>query len=110
MIKNENDLLGLFIENMNENNRIDLVKMIELSELDDTSFIKLNGILKEKGYIDMPDLEFAYVTSLGKANYIPKENKIKKTLYNSSKLTLENIIKIIVALVIAALTCCFGFQ
>lgn len=104
MIQNENDLLGLFIENMDDNNRISLVKMIELSELDHSSFIALNKKLEQKKYIDMPDLESAYVTSLGKANYIPKENKIKKTLYNSSKFTLERIIDIIVGVAIGIIT------
>lgn len=109
------EVLKAIVECKRPNNSVDYNDVMEMLNIDDNT---LSHFLKEfsaKGYI-YQTLENMEITSLGFSVYedlMPKE-KIKKSFFDFSKLSLKaffrTIVEIAVALLVAYLVYHFGWQ
>lgn len=108
MIKNENDLLCLLIENKNFDNSCNHIIALNKSHLDIDSYSLLCKNLISKGYINQ-DLEFVYITQLGLNNYIsPKRQKINSFLSFLNHHLLEIVLGVIITVVSAIILFAIG--
>lgn len=90
-IQNKNDLLGLLIQNAT-NDFMNQYELLQLSGLDHQTYNYYVKSLKSESLVDT-DLSNIYLTDLGKNSYVSKQDKVKKSLFNFSKLSLKFIIK-----------------
>lgn len=111
-IQNENDLLGLLIQNA-VNDFMNQYDLLQLSGLDHQTYNYYVKSLKSRSLVNT-DLANIYLTDLGKNNYVSKREKVKKSLFNFSKLSLKSafntFVEIAVALLIAFLIWHFGWN
>ncbi len=111
-IQNENDLLGLLIQNAT-NDCMNQYDFLQLSGLDYQTYVFYVKSLKSGSLVDT-DLANIYLTDLGKNTYVSKQDKVKKSLFNFSKLSLKSafntFVEIAVALLIAFLIWYFGWN
>lgn len=111
-IQNENDLLGLLIQNA-INDFMNQYDLLQLSGLDHQTYNYYVKSLKSRSLVNT-DLANIYLTDLGKNNYVSKREKVKKSLFNFSKLSLKSafntFVEIAVALLIAFLIWHFGWN
>lgn len=111
-IQNENDLLGLLIQNAT-NDCMNQYGLLQLSGLDHQTYVSYVKSLKSGSLVDT-DLANIYLTDLGKNTYVSKQDKVKKSLFNFSKLSLKSafntFVEIAVALLIAFLIWHFGWN
>ena len=111
-IQNENDLLGLLIQNAT-NDCMNQYDLLQLSGLDYQTYNFYVKSLKSQNLVNT-DLLDIYLTDLGKINYVSKREKVKKSLFNFSKLSLKSafntFVEIAVALLIAFLIWHFGWN
>lgn len=111
-IQNENDLLGLLIQNAT-NDFMNQYDLLQLSGLDHQTYNYYVKSLKSGSLVDT-DLANIYLTDLGKNSYVSKQDKIKKSFFDFSKLSLKSafnkFIEIAVALLIAFLIWHFGWN
>ena len=91
LIQNENDLLGLLIQNAT-NDCMNQYDLLQLSGLDYQTYNFYVKSLKSQNLVNT-DLSDIYLTDLGKINYVSKREKVKKSLFDFSKLSLKFIIK-----------------
>ena len=112
LIQNENDLLGLLIQNA-INDFMNQYDLLQLSGLDHQTYNYYVKSLNSKGLV-VTDLANIYLTDLGKNSYVSKQDKAKKSLFNFSKLSLKSafntFVEIAVALLIAFLIWHFGWN
>ena len=102
LIQNENDMLGLLIQNA-INDFMNQYDLLQLSGLDYQTYNYYVKSLNSKGLVDT-DLANIYLTDLGKNSYVSKQDKVKKSLFNFSKLSLKFIIKTSLGIGVALLT------
>ena len=102
LIQNENDLLGLLIQNAT-NDFMNQYELLQLSSLDHQTYNYYVKSLNSKGLVDT-DLANIYLTDLGKNSYVSKQDKVKKSLFDFSKLSLKFIIKTSLGIGVALLT------
>ena len=102
LIQNENDLLGLLIQNAT-NDFMNQYELLQLSSLDHQTYNYYVKSLNSKGLVDT-DLANIYLTDLGKNSYVSKQDKVKKSLFDFSKLSLKFIIKTSLGMGVALLT------
>lgn len=111
-IQNENDLLDLLIQNAT-NDCMNQYDLLQLSGLDYQTYNFYVKSLKSKNLVNA-DLSDVYLTDLGKSSYVPKQEKVKKSLFNFSKLSLKSafntFVEIAIALLIAFLIWHFGWN
>ena len=111
-IQNENDLLGLLIQNAT-NDFMNQYDLLQLSGLDYQTYNFYVKSLKSQNLVNT-DLSDIYLTDLGKSSYVSKREKVKKSLFDFSKLSLKSafnkFIEIAVALLIAFLIWRFGWN
>ena len=111
-IQNENDLLGLLIQNAT-NDFMNQYDLLQLSGLDHQTYNYYVKSLKSGSLVDT-DLANIYLTDLGKNSYVSKQDKIKKSFFDFSKLSLkftfESFLEIAVALLTAFLIWYFGWN
>ena len=111
-IQNENDLLGLLIQNAT-NDCMNQYDLLQLSGLDYQTYNFYVNSLKSQNLVNA-DLSDIYLTDLGKSSYFPKREKVKKSLFNFSKLSLKSAFntftEIAIALLIAFLIWHFGWN
>lgn len=111
-IQNKNDLLGLLIQNAT-NDFMNQYDLLQLSGLDYQTYNFYVKSLKSQNLVNT-DLSDIYLTDLGKSIYVSKREKVKKSLFNFSKLSLKSafnkFIEIAVALLIAFLIWHFGWN
>lgn len=112
LIQNENDLLGLLIQNA-VNDFMNQYDLLQLSGLDHQTYNYYVKSLKSRSLVNT-DLANIYLTDLGKNSYVSKQDKVKKSLFNFSKLSLKSafntFVEIAVALLIAFLIWHFGWN
>lgn len=112
LIQNENDLLGLLIQNA-INDFMNQYDLLQLSGLDHQTYNYYVKSLKSRSLVNT-DLANIYLTDLGKNSYVSKQDKAKKSLFNFSKLSLKSafntFVEIAVALLIAFLIWHFGWN
>lgn len=112
LIQNENDLLGLLIQNA-INDFMNQYDLLQLSGLDHQTYNYYVKSLKSRSLVNT-DLANIYLTDLGKNSYVSKRDKVKKSLFNFSKLSLKSafntFVEIAVALLIAFLIWHFGWN
>ena len=112
LIQNENDLLGLLIQNAT-NDFMNQYDLLQLSGLDHQTYNYYVKSLNSKGLV-VTDLANIYLTDLGKNSYVSKQDKAKKSLFDFSKLSLKSafntFVEIAVALLIAFLIWHFGWN
>lgn len=112
LIQNENDLLGLLIQNAT-NDFMNQYDLLQLSCLDHQTYNYYVKSLKSKSLVDT-DLANIYLTDLGKNSYISKETQTRKSLFDFSKLSLkftfETFLEIAVTLLTAFLVWYFGWN
>lgn len=101
-IQNENDLLGLLIQNAT-NDFMNQYELLQLSGLDHQTYNYYVKSLKSESLVDT-DLANIYLTDLGKNSYVSKQDKVKKSLFDFSKLSLKFIIKTSLGIGVALLT------
>lgn len=101
-IQNKNDLLGLLIQNAT-NDFMNQYELLQLSGLDHQTYNYYVKSLNSKGLVDT-DLANIYLTDLGKNSYVSKQDKVKKSLFDFSKLSLKFIIKTSLGIGVALLT------
>ena len=101
-IQNENDLLGLLIQNA-INDFMNQYDLLQLSGLDHQTYNYYVKSLNSKGLV-VTDLANIYLTDLGKNSYVSKQDKAKKSLFDFSKLSLKFIIKTSLGIGVALLT------
>ena len=102
LIQNENDMLGLLIQNA-INDFMNQYDLLQLSGLDYQTYNYYVKSLNSKGLVDT-DLANIYLTDLGKNFYVSKQDKVKKSLFDFSKLSLKFIIKASLGIGVALLT------
>lgn len=102
LIQNENDMLGLLIQNA-INDFMNQYDLLQLSGLDYHTYNYYVKSLNSKGLVDT-DLANIYLTDLGKNSYVSKQDKVKKSLFDFSKLSLKFIIKTSIGIGVALLT------
>lgn len=102
LIQNENDMLGLLIQNA-INDFMNQYDLLQLSGLDYQTYNYYVKSLNSKGLVDT-DLANIYLTDLGKNSYVSKQDKVKKSLFDFSKLSLKFIIKTSLGIGVALLT------
>lgn len=102
LIQNENDLLGLLIQNA-VNDFMNQYDLLQLSGLDHQMYNYYVKSLKSRSLVNT-DLANIYLTDLGKSNYVSKREKAKKSLFDFSKLSLKFIIKTSLGIGVALLT------
>lgn len=102
LIQNENDMLGLLIQNA-INDFMNQYDLLQLSGLDYQTYNYYVKSLNSKGLVDT-DLANIYLTDLGKNSYVSKQDKVKKSLFDFSKLSLKFIIKTSIGIGVALLT------
>lgn len=111
-IQNENDLLGLLIQNA-INDFMNQYDLLQLSGLDHQTYNYYVKSLKSRSLVNT-DLANIYLTDLWKNNYVSKREKVKKSLFNFSKLSLKSafntFVEIAVAILIAFLIWHFGWN
>mgnify|MGYP007055786433 FL=1 len=111
-IQNENDLLDLLIQNAT-NDCMNQYDLLQLSGLDYQTYNFYVNSLKSQNLVNA-DLSDIYLTDLGKSNYISKREKVKKSLFDFSKLSLKSVfnkfIEIAGALLVAFLSWHFGWN
>lgn len=111
-IQNENDLLGLLIQNA-INDFMNQYDLLQLSGLDHQTYNYYVKSLKSRSLVNT-DLANIYLTDLGKNSYVSKQDKAKKSLFDFSKLSLKSafntFVEIAVALLIAFLIWYFGWN
>ena len=111
-IQNENDLLSLLIQNTT-NDCMNQYDLLQLSGIDYQTYNFYVKSLKSQNLVNT-DLSDIYLTDLGKRNYVSKREKVKKSLFNFSKLSLKSafntFVEIAVALLIAFLIWYFGWN
>lgn len=112
LIQNENDLLGLLIQNAT-NDCMNQYDLLQLSGLDHQTYNYYVKSLKSRSLVNT-DLANIYLTDLGKNSYVSKQDKAKKSLFDFSKLSLKSafntFVEIAVALLIAFLIWHFGWN
>jgi hypothetical protein len=112
LIQNENDLLGLLIQNA-INDFMNQYDLLQLSGLDHQTYNYYVKSLKSRSLVNT-DLANIYLTDLGKNSYVSKQDKAKKSLFDFSKLSLKSafntFVEIAVALLIAFLIWYFGWN
>lgn len=101
-IQNENDLLGLLIQNAT-NDCMNQYDLLQLSGLDYQTYNYYVKSLKSRSLVNT-DLANIYLTDLGKNSYVSKQDKAKKSLFDFSKLSLKFIIKTSLGIGVALLT------
>lgn len=101
-IQNKNDLLGLLIQNAT-NDFMNQYELLQLSGLDHQTYNYYVKSLNSKGLV-VTDLANIYLTDLGKNSYVSKQDKVKKSLFDFSKLSLKFIIKTSLGIGVALLT------
>lgn len=102
LIQNENDLLGLLIQNAT-NDFVNQYDLLQLSGLDHQTYNYYVKSLKSRSLVNT-DLANIYLTDLGKNSYVSKQAKAKKSLFDFSKLSLKFIIKTSLGIGVALLT------
>lgn len=102
LIQNENDLLGLLIQNAT-NDCMNQYDLLQLSGLDYQTYNFYVKSLKSQNLVNT-DLSDIYLTDLGKSNYVSKREKVKKSLFDFSKLSLKFIIKTSLGIGVTLLT------
>lgn len=102
LIQNENDLLGLLIQNA-INDFMNQYDLLQLSDLDHQTYNYYVKSLKSRSLVNT-DLANIYLTDLGKNSYVSKQDKAKKSLFDFSKLSLKFIIKTSLGIGVALLT------
>lgn len=102
LIQNENDMLGLLIQNA-INDFMNQYDLLQLSGLNYQTYNYYVKSLNSKGLVDT-DLANIYLTDLGKNSYVSKQDKVKKSLFDFSKLSLKFIIKTSLGIGVALLT------
>lgn len=102
LIQNENDLLGLLIQNAT-NDFMNQYDLLQLSGLDHQTYNYYVKSLKSRSLVNT-DLANIYLTDLGKNSYVSKQDKAKKSLFDFSKLSLKFIIKTSLGIGVALLT------
>lgn len=102
LIQNENDLLGLLIQNAT-NDFMNQYDLLQLSGLDHQTYNYYVKSLKSRSLVNT-DLANIYLTDLGKNSYVSKQAKAKKSLFDFSKLSLKFIIKTSLGIGVALLT------
>lgn len=102
LIQNENDLLGLLIQNAT-NDCMNQYDLLQLSGLDYQTYNFYVKSLKSQNLVNT-DLSDIYLTDLGKNSYVSKQDKAKKSLFDFSKLSLKFIIKTSLGIGVALLT------
>lgn len=111
-IQNENDLLGLLIQNAT-NDFMNQYDLLQLSGLDHQTYNYYVKSLKSGSLVDT-DLANIYLTDLWKNSYVSKQDKVKKSFFDFSKLSLkftfETFLEITVALLTAFLIWYFGWN
>lgn len=111
-IQNENDLLGLLIQNA-VNDFMNQYDLLQLSGLDHQTYNYYVKSLKSRSLVNT-DLANIYLTDLVKNSYVSKQDKAKKSLFDFSKLSLKSafntFVEIAVALLIAFLIWHFGWN
>lgn len=101
-IQNENDLLGLLIQNAT-NDCMNQYDLLQLSGLDYQTYNYYVKSLKSRSLVNT-DLANIYLTDLGKNSYVSKQEKAKKSLFDFSKLSLKFIIKTSLGIGVTLLT------
>lgn len=101
-IQNKNDLLGLLIQNAT-NDFMNQYELLQLSGLDHQTYNYYVKSLKSESLVDT-DLANIYLTDLGKNSYVSKQDKVKKSLFDFSKLSLKFIVKTSLGIGVALLT------
>lgn len=96
LIQNENDLLGLLIQNAVN----DFMNQYDLLQQMYNYYVKS---LKSRSLVNT-DLANIYLTDLGKNSYVSKQGKAKKSLFDFSKLSLKFIIKTSLGIGVTLLT------
>lgn len=102
LIQNENDLLGLLVQNAT-NDFMNQYELLQLSGLDHQTYNYYVKSLKSESLV-YTDLANIYLTDLGKNSYVSKQDKVKKSLFDFSKLSLKFIIKTSLGIGVALLT------
>lgn len=102
LIQNENDLLGLLIQNA-INDFMNQYELLQLSGLDHQTYNYYVKSLKSESFVDT-DLANIYLTDLGKSFYVSKRDKVKKSLFDFSKLSLKFTFKTFLGIAVALLT------
>ena len=102
LIQNENDLLGLLIQNAT-NDFMNQYELLQLSGLDHQTYNYYVKSLKSESLVDT-DLANIYLTDLGKSFYVSKRDKVKKSLFDFSKLSLKFTFKTFLGIAVALLT------
>ena len=80
LIQNENDLLGLLIQNA-VNDFMNQYDLLQLSGLDHQMYNYYVKSLKSRSLVNT-DLANIYLTDLGKNSYVSKQGKAKKSLFD----------------------------
>lgn len=101
-IQNKNDLLGLLIQNAT-NDFMNQYELLQLSGLDHQTYNYYVKYLKSESLVET-NLANIYLTDLGKNSYVSKQGKVKKSLFDFSKLSLKFIIKTSLGIGVALLT------
>lgn len=101
-IQNENDLLGLLIQNAT-NDCMNQYDLLQLSGLDYQTYNFYVKSLKSQNLVNT-DLSDIYLTDLGKNSYVSKQEKVKKSLFDFSKLSFKFIIKTSLGIGVTLLT------
>ena len=102
LIQNENDLLGLLIQNA-VNDFMNQYDLLQLSGLDHQTYNYYVKSLKSRSLVNT-DLANIYLTDLGKRSYVFKRDKVKKSLFDFSKLSLKFTFKTFLGIAVALLT------
>lgn len=103
MVKNENDFLGLLIENVNSENEINQDTFIKLTELNLEIYQDYLNLLEYKGYI-YSDVSVISPTELGRKKYLSNSQKAKKKLFYFSKLSLKFFVGIFSGIIISVVS------
>lgn len=101
MIKNENDLLGFLIKNMNSDNECNSYNCLTTSGLDNHSFLSFIKSLESKNYITTLDFCTYRVTDIGLHNYESPTMNTKKSFFSFSKYAFNKIICFIAGIISA---------
>ena len=101
-IQNENDLLGLLIQNAT-NDCMNQYDLLQLSGLDYQTYNFYVKSLKSQNLVNT-DLSDIYLTDLRKNSYVSKQEKVKKSLFDFSKLSFKFIIKTSLGIGVTLLT------
>lgn len=102
MVTNENEFLGMLINNADKKCEIHHSKAMKLSGLDDEFYLELCKSLKQKGFI-RTDSEFITLTLSGIQHYDSIPKKIGKSISRSAKFTANLFLEIFIGIIIAVI-------